>query len=82
MTAENPLILARREIDHLTGEIAGMADHLAHWKFHAIWHRCKLTGRDPDNVTHYREAEAELEAARVAENRERYSPEPPRDIGS
>lgn len=71
------------EADKLIGEIAEIADLLAHWKFHAIWHRCKLLGRDPDNVHHYRASEEELEAARVAENRERYShAEPSREIGS
>ena len=72
-----------REVDHLLGEIAGMADELAHWKFHAIWHRCKLTGRDADNAADYRAVEAELEQARIDENRERVAhAEGPRDIGS
>ena len=74
---------AERGRDRAEGEIVGMCDVLAHWKFHAIWARCKMTGRDPDDAASYTAAEAELEKARADENRERYShAEPPREIGS
>ena len=59
--------------DRLYREIAGLADAVAFWKFQAIWHRAKLSGRDPDDDQVYRDVEKELAQARADENRERYS---------
>jgi hypothetical protein len=60
---------------------------LAFWKHQAIVHRalyfCLTTGRTRYTAEDEARAENELEAARAAENAERYAhAEPPRDIGA
>lgn len=71
-------------------ETASTADELAFWKYQAIWQRAvrlqhdlMTTPREPiEDTPQWKEAERQLEAARVEENRERYShAEEPRDPG-
>ena len=69
-------------------ETAATADEIAFWKHQAIYHRCLFL--DPKSVHRlyledhpiWREAERQLEAQRIEENRERVShAEAPRDPG-
>lgn len=70
-------------------ETASTADELAFWKYQAIYHRCLFL--EPKSVHRlyledhpiWREAERQLEAQRVEENRERTAhAEAPRDPGA
>lgn len=72
-------------------ETARCADELAFWRYQAIWQRAVRLQRDLmttplesiEDTPQWKEAERQLEACRVAENRERYAhAEAPRDPGA
>ena len=56
------------DVDDLLHEVAMGAEQIAFWKFQAMWHRAKITGRDVDKRDDYRALEAEFEKFRIAEN--------------
>jgi hypothetical protein len=79
----------RQALSDAYGETARTADELAFWKYQAIWHRAAwgnqkqiLNAEDPAATPAWKEAEHQLEQFRQQENRERYSPEAPRDLGT
>jgi hypothetical protein len=91
-TAEQMVRLLKDRAEHdlalrdAISETGRTADELAFWRYQAIWGRTYLLQpaaiKQPfmENSQVWKEAERQLEAARAAENRERYAhAEAPRD---
>lgn len=65
-------------------EVAVTAEDVAFWKFQAMWHRAQHVQPklDIDRADHWKRLDADFDRIRTEENRDRYSPESSREIGS